>query len=108
MNRKQLSRLLAANGQAFQPGYNYVVFSIEFPESEVARTIALLRRQRSHMEREYRKATGEQLGLMPYVALPRKRSVLISTRFGTNLNVLSGIVLELPGVHEDAKVPVWC
>jgi len=108
MSRKQLSRLLAANGQVVQPGYNYVVFSVGLPEPEVERTVALLRRKRSHMEREYRKATGEQLGLMPYVALPRKRSVLISTRFGTNLNVLSGIVLELPGVHEDAKVPVWC
>jgi len=107
MNRKQLSRLLAANGQAFQPGYNYVVFSIEFPESEVARTVALLRRNRSRMEREYRKATGEQLGLTPYVALARKRSVLVPTRFGTRLNVLSRIVWGLPGMCREAKIPEW-
>jgi hypothetical protein len=108
MNCKQLSRLLAANGQSFQPGYNYVVFSVGLPEPEVARTVALLRRKRSHMEREYRKATGEPLGLTPYVALPRKRSVLVPTTFGTRLNVLSRMVRDLPGMHEDAKVPVWC
>jgi len=107
MNRKQLSRLLAANGQTIQSGYNYVVFSIWLPESEVARTIALLRRQRSHMEREYRKATGEQLGLTPYVALPRKRSVVVPTSFGTRLNVLSRVVRELPGMCRDAKIPEW-
>ena len=59
------------------------------------------------MEREYRKATGEQLGLTPYVALPRKRSVVVPTSFGTRLNVLSRVVRELPGMCRDAKIPEW-
>ena len=62
MTVKQLKRLLAANGQKLQPGYNYVAFSIGLPEAKVAETVALLRRKKAHVEREYRKATGERLG----------------------------------------------
>ncbi len=107
MTIKQLKRLLAANGQRFESGYNYVAFSIGLPEGKVAETVALLRRKKAHVEREYRKATGERLALLPCVCLPRRRSVLVPTPFNTSLNVVSAIVLELPGIDAQANVPVW-
>ena len=107
MTIKQLKRLLAANGQKLQPGYNYVAISIGLPEAKVAETVALLRRKRARIEREYRKATGERLALLPCVCLPRRRSVLVPTPFNTRLNVVSAIVLELPGIDPQADVPTW-
>jgi hypothetical protein len=107
MTVKQIKRLLAANGQRFESGYNYLAFSVGLPEAKVAETVALLRRKKSHVEREYRKATGERLGLLPCVCLPRRRSVLVPTPFNSRLNVVSAIVLELPGIDPQAEVPVW-
>jgi hypothetical protein len=107
MTIKQIKRLLAANGQRLQSGYNYVAFSVALPEAKVAETVALLRRKKVHVEREYRKATGERLALLPCVCLPRRRSVLLPLPLDVRLNVVSAIVLELPGIDPQAEVPVW-
>jgi hypothetical protein len=108
MHMTHLLKVLAANhDKGVVPGYNYAVFSIGLPASEVGRTVALLRRKKPHVEREYRKATGKRLALLPYVCLARSRSVLVPVPSGCSLNMLSGIVLGLPGMYEKVKVPVW-
>jgi hypothetical protein len=116
MTKAQLRKLLAENGQKLLPGYNYAMLSVSLPAAEVAATVALLRRNKARIEREYAKdikRTGyagpnlRRIKLLPFVCLPRKRSVLVPVPHGCCINVVSGVIAGLPGICENAGFPLW-
>ena len=108
MTLKQLRTLLVEN-KLPEPkkGYNYAMFVLYLPAKHVKETVGSLRRRRHHFEQKYRKTTGEKLGLLPYVCIPRKRSILVPVPYGARVNVLSDIIGRLGDLRWDVKVPQW-
>ena len=49
----------------------------------------------------------KRITLLPFVCLPRKRSVLVPVPHGCAINMVSTILAELPGLYAEAGVPVW-
>ena len=116
MTKAQLRKLLAENGQKLLPGYNYTMLSISLPAVEVAATVALLRRNKARIEREYGQAVKSsgyagpnlrRIKLLPFVCLPRKRSVLVPVPHGCCINMVSSVIAGLPGICENAGMPLW-
>jgi hypothetical protein len=116
MTKAQLRKLLAKNGQKLLPGYNYTMLSISLPAVEVANTVTLLRRNKARIEREFVQAVKSsgyagpnlrRIKLLPFVCLPRKRSVLVPVPHGCCINMVSSVIAGLPGICENAGMPLW-
>ena len=113
MTKTQLKNFLADNGYTLQPDYNYTMLSIKVPTAEIPNLVTLLRENKSRIEKEYNKNVKNHkelsllLSLLPFVCLPRKRSVLVPFPFGTAINLLSGVIAELPGLSKKVRLPFW-
>lgn len=107
MSRRDLLNLLDSQGvKDIQPGYNYVVYSLHMPAEQVDAVIDLLRKRRRTIERQYGKMTKQRLVLLPFVCLPRKRSVLVPVPFNTSLNMMTEAILTLD-LPRGVSVPNW-
>ena len=113
MNKAQLRELLKeqTGKTATVPGYNYAIYSITVPVSQIDEVIKRLRAHKPQIEKamqavmkEARPEVTASWKLLPFVCLQRKRSVLIPVPLHTPINAVVDALPELP---EGVKFPSW-
>jgi hypothetical protein len=92
------------------PGYNYTAVTLKCARADVSRVVEELRARKDQIEQTYKACLSSEAAdwkLLDFVCVPVRRYVWVPIPWGTRVNIIASVIVDVCDFPDSVRFPSW-